>query len=169
MKVTSAYANKLLKQLSEEKEYWLSKEKEGYLYTAAIDEEPVIPDYNYQEVSREIMDIDDRICRIKHALNIANLSAEIPIGEDILSVDLILIRMSQLNKRKAVLDRMRKQMPKTRVESGMFSSRKSVPEYRYINYDLDLIKSEYEKINKEIMVLQIALDKHNQTVEFEVE
>ena len=60
-------------------------------------------------------------------------------------------------------------MPKTRVESGMFSSRKSVPEYRYINYDLDLIKSEYEKTNKEIMVLQIALDKHNQTVEFEVE
>ena len=44
MKVTSAYANKMLKKLNEEKDYWMNKEKESMLYTASADEEPVIPD-----------------------------------------------------------------------------------------------------------------------------
>jgi len=45
----------------------------------------------------------------------------------------------------------------------------SVPEYRHINFDLELVKKDFEKVSKEIMKLQIALDKHNQTFEFEVD
>lgn len=48
-------------------------------------------------------------------------------------------------------------------------SRNSVPEYRYINYDLELIKQEYESVSKAIMEMQMALDKYNQTVQFEVD
>ena len=48
------------------------------------------------------------------------------------------------------------------------TGRNAVPEYRYINYDLELAKKEYERIDKEITEMQIALDKYNQTVEFEV-
>ena len=48
-------------------------------------------------------------------------------------------------------------------------SRNSVPEYKYINYDLELIKKEYETVSTTIMEMQMALDKYNQTVEFEVE
>lgn len=47
-------------------------------------------------------------------------------------------------------------------------SRNTVPEYRYINYDLDLIKKEYEVVSKKIMEMQMALDRYNQTVQFEV-
>ena len=61
-----------------------------------------------------------------------------------MSIDAILIRMAQFNKHKNVLDRMRKQQPKTRINSGTYAVRKAVPEYQYINYDLDLIKKEYE-------------------------
>ena len=43
-----------------------------------------------------------------------------------------------------------------------------MPEYQYINYDLDLIKKEYEKVDSQIAQMQIALDKYNQTFEFEV-
>ena len=43
------------------------------------------------------------------------------------------------------------------------------PEYQYINYDLQLVKDEYERVDAEIAAMQIALDKYNQTVEFEVE
>jgi hypothetical protein len=50
MRATSAYANKMLKQLNEEKEFWLNKEKDSMLYVAAAEEVPVIPDYNYVEV-----------------------------------------------------------------------------------------------------------------------
>ena len=64
---------------------------------------------------------------------------------------------------------MRKQQPKTRISSGFYQSRKTAPEYQYINYDLELIKKEYEKIDSRIAEMQIALDKYNQTFEFEVE
>ena len=42
MKVTSALANKMIKQLEEEKLYWNNLEFEAHTYTAAIGEEPVI-------------------------------------------------------------------------------------------------------------------------------
>ena len=48
-------------------------------------------------------------------------------------------------------------------------SRNTVPEYRYINYDLELIKKEYEAVSKTIMEMQMALDKYNQTVQFEID
>ena len=47
-------------------------------------------------------------------------------------------------------------------------ARNSVPEYKYINYDLELIRQEYESISGKIMEMQMALDKYNQTVQFEV-
>lgn len=81
----------------------------------------------------------------------------------------ILIKMAQLNRRKTVLDVMRKRLPKSREEQRSYMSRNSVPEYRYINYDLELVKNEYELVSKSIMEMQMALDKYNQTVQFEVD
>ena len=77
--------------------------------------------------------------------------------------------MAQFNRRKSVLDRMRKQQPKARINSSMYSSRKTAPEYQYINYDLEVIKKEYEQIDAAIAEMQMVLDKYNQTVEFEVD
>lgn len=168
-KLTSAYANKLLKKLNEDKEYWLDKECTSYNYTAAVDEEPVIPEYDYLSVANTIEEIDTKICKIKHAINLTNATVKLDIGSSKLSVDTILVKMAQLNKRKQRLDVMRKQQPILRISSNYYSSKKSVAEYQYINYDLNLIKSEYERIDAEIAAMQIALDKHNQTYEFEVE
>ena len=89
-KITSAYANKWLKSLEEDKEYWINKEEASSTYVDAINEEPVIPEY-------------------------------------------------------------------------------AVPEYRYVNYDLDLVKQEYERVSQNVMELQMALDQYNQTVQFEVD
>jgi|GEM_PF-315573 len=86
-----------------------------------------------------------------------------------LQVPSILIKMAQLNRRKTVLDVMRKRLPKSREEQRSYMSRNSVPEYRYINYDLELVKNEYELVSKSIMEMQMALDKYNQTVQFEVD
>ena len=159
-KMTSAYANKVLKKLTEDKEYWLKKENDGSTYVAAVDEEPVIPDYDYSTVAAEIEAIDDKIMKIKHAINVNNVTNRIEVGD---------VRMAQLNKRKSFLDTLRKQAPKTRIDSGVFNARKTAPEYEYINYDLELVKSDYERIDAEIAQMQIALDKYNQTFEFEVE
>lgn len=169
-KMTSSYANKVLRKLQEDKEFWVNKENEEFVYVAALDEEPVIPEYDYKAVADTIEEIDEKIVRIKHAINVVNTTNEIQVGNKKMSIDTILVRMAQLNKRKAVLDRMRKLQPKTRINtSSYYAQRKSVPEYRYINYDLNLIKKEYEIVDTEISEMQIALDKFNQTFEFEVE
>lgn len=63
---------------------------------------------------------------------------------------------------------MRKQLPKAREQQG-YMARNTVPEYRYINYDLNLIKQEYERVSKMIMEMRMALDMYNQTVQFEVD
>ena len=167
--MTSAYANKMLKSLEEDKAFWLNKEEEACTYVAAINEEPVVPDYDYVEVATTIAALDEKIAIIKHELNVTNANAKVLVGDVTMSIDSILIKMAQLNRRKTVLDVMRKRLPKSREEQRSYMSRNSVPEYRYINYDLELVKNEYELVSKSIMEMQMALDKYNQTVQFEVD
>lgn len=167
-KMTSAYANKMIKSLEEDKAFWVNKEATSSTYVASINEEPVVPEYDYTEVAATIAELDGKIAIIKHALNVSNATAKVPVGDREMSIDTILIRMAQLNKRKAVLDQMRRQLPKAREEQA-YMSRNAVPEYRYINYDLELVKREYEGVSNTIMEMQMALDKYNQTVQFEVE
>ena len=168
-KITSAYANKMLRSLEEDKAFWVNKEASSSTYIAAVNEEPVIPEYDYMTVANTIDEIDRKIVTIKHALNLTNATAKVQIGEQEMSIDSILVRMAQLNKRKAVLDDMRKRLPKTRVYGSAFSSSGSAPEYKYINYDPELIRQEYDRISNTIMDMQIALDRYNQTVLFEVD
>ena len=167
-KMTSAYANKMLKGLEEDKSFWVNKEETSSTYVVANNEEPVVPEYDYVQVANTIAEIDEKITAVKHALNVANAAAKIMVGDIEMSADTILIRMAQLNKRKNVLDVMRKRLPKSREEQRSYMSRNTVPEYRYINYDLDLIKKEYEAVSRTIMEMQMALDRYNQTVQFEV-
>lgn len=167
-KMTSAYANKLLKKLAEDKEYWRGVEDGRSTYVAAINEEPVVPDYDYATVAGQIEAIDEQIVKIKHAINVNNASNQIEVGQTKMCIDEILIKMAQLNRRKQVLDTLRKHSPKVRVSSGLYS-RNTTPEYEYINYDLDLVNREYLRIDEEIAAMQLALDKYNQTFEFEVQ
>lgn len=167
-KMTSAYANKMLKSLEEDKIYWVNKEEASNTYIVAVNEEPVVPEYDYTEVAATIAALDEKIAIIKHALNLNNATAKVLVGDEEVSVDTILIKMAQQNKRKMVLDYMRKQLPTARVDHS-YMSRNAAPEYRYINYDLDLIKKEYEAVSRNIMEMQMALDKYNQTVQFDVD
>ena len=109
-KMTSAYANKMIRTLEEEKALLLSKESDSCTYVAQVGEEPVIPEYDYAEVYGAIAAIDEKIAIIKHALNLSNAQAQIPVGDTVMSVDTILIRMTQLNRRKAVLEKMRRRL-----------------------------------------------------------
>ena len=140
MEITSAYANKLLKSLADEKSYWEAQEASSRTYVAAVGEEPVIPKYDYSAVSETLKEIDRKAVIIKHALNLANATAKIMVGDTEMS-----------------------------VSSHAFSSRNAVPEYRYTNYDPELVKRDYECISGEIMEMQIALDRYNQTFLFEAD
>lgn len=114
--MTSAYANKMLKSLEEDKAFWVNKEEASSTYVVANNEEPVVPEYDYVQVANTIAEIDEKIAVIKHALNVANATAKVVVGDIEMSIDTILIRMAQLNKRKNILDVMRKRLPKSREE-----------------------------------------------------
>ena len=168
-KMTSAYANKMIRTLEEEKALLLSKESDSCTYVAQVGEEPVIPEYDYAEVYGAIAAIDEKIAIIKHALNLSNAQAQIPVGDTVMSVDTILIRMTQLNRRKAVLEEMRRRLPKARVEMRGYYGRNATPEYVYANYDVELAKQDYEILSRTIIDMQMALDQYNQTVQFDVD
>ena len=91
-KMTSAYANKVLRKLQEDKDFWLSKEREGHVYIAALDEELVIPDYDYRTVADNIKEIDQKIVEIKHAINRVNVTNLLTVGEEKMTVDAILVK-----------------------------------------------------------------------------
>lgn len=169
MKITSAYANKLLKQLSEDKSFWLNKENESSTYVAAEGEKPVIPDYDYAAVAAEIAAIDRKMLAVKHAVNLSNATTLLDVQGKKMTVDQILVRMAQLTDRKFRLDALRKKEPQERLNSQALHNRVAAPEFRYINYDLEQVKQDFEAVSKELMELQIALDYHNQTEQFEAE
>ena len=60
-KITSAYANKMLRSLEEDKAFWVNKEAASSTYVAAVNEEPVIPEYDYMAVANMIDEIDRKI------------------------------------------------------------------------------------------------------------
>ena len=74
-----------------------------------------------------------------------------------------------IDKRKEFLDRLRKMQSQTRINTSMYGARKVTPEYQYINFDIELVKKEYEELDSQIAIMQIELDKFNQTFEFEVD
>ena len=154
--------------LAENEELKSILSQHGIVYSSIkrADESTAFSSITYPPIK---LSLDEKIAIIKHALNVTNSNEKVRVGDAEMSIDTILIKMAQLNKRKSVLDQMRKQLPKAREEQRSYMSRNTVPEYRYINYDLELIKKEYETVSKTIMEMQMALDKYNQTVQFEVD
>ena len=79
-KMTSAYANKMLRSLEEDKAFWVNKEAASSTYVVANNEEPVVPEYDYAEVAATIAEIDEKIAIIKHALKNALIPVVTYIG-----------------------------------------------------------------------------------------
>jgi hypothetical protein len=67
-KMTSAYANKLIKKLKEDKAYWRELENVRHKYVVAQGEEAIIPEYDFLEVHKTIAEIDEKIIKIKHQI-----------------------------------------------------------------------------------------------------
>ena len=165
MKYTSASANKQIKTLEDRKNYLLQREQNNSTYILAEDEKIEIPDYDFEECNREIDDIDAKIRTLKHALNVFNSVTVLPLG---ITIDQALVEMAQLNNKLPRLDMMRKAKSKRRL-SGMNAGRRDVAEYEYLNYDPDQVETVYEANLQRVQQIQLALDKVNQTVEFDVD
>ena len=163
MKITSAQANKMLKQLEDDKDAILKEEQNFKIYHAAVgeDAETLKPEYFFAETQGRVDRIDREVMQLRHALNIFNATTK--VGNTGLTIDQVLIRLPQLQDRKLKLRWMRSLPTKSR-----YNITGGIIDYVYTSYDPEEAQIEYEAVCEEITGLQIELDKVNTTVTFEV-
>ena len=162
MRVTSKEAKKILTTLEDKKAKIFTDEYQTSTYKAAVGEDPkeLRPDYDFVKTQKEIEEIDAEIMRIKHLINLFNANTQFDNG---LTIDQVLIKLPQLAIRKNRLDMMRKRSWKERV--GITGN---VIDYQYTAYNPEEVSKAYDEVCNEINKLQLALDKVNSTVTFEI-
>ena len=140
MKYTSAEASKLLKQLQEERKNLLDIESKCYTFIAATTEdiEKARPEYDCDEVQKKLEMLEQNIMNVKHCINVFNMTHK-PAGFE-LTVDQMLLHIPYLEEKKEKLSKMSRELPKTRLFT---TGRSNLIEYRYVNYNLEIVKSDY--------------------------
>ena len=168
MLYTSAEANKLLNKLAEEKRLIEKDEDLKSTFNAATTEDPekLRPDYSYGKTTGALEEINAKIRKIKHAINIFNTVTEIP--EFGMTIDQVLIYLPQLSKRIATLRQMSSRMSKMRAPST-FGGKTGIIDYTYVNYDLIKVKKDYQELIALQAKIQTALDVVNSTEKMEID
>lgn len=166
MKYTSAEAGKLLKKLIDEHDSLLLRENMGKEFLAAVGEdlESVRPDYDFAATQTALAEVETKIRKLKHALNVFNSTTV--IAEFGITIDEMLVLIPQLTATKNRLAQMKDKLPKVREQSRMSVS--SILDYRYLNYDVNVVFAEYEKAADTLSRAQNALDAVNMTKTLEV-
>ena len=168
MKYTSSEANKLLKKLSHDYNDVLAVEWESKTFLAATGEDPesVRPAYDYRKTQDELQMLSKKIRIVKHAINVFNTTTKVP-GFD-MTVDEMLVFLPQLSERANTLGSMRKELPKVREKTYGQGTNATI-DYRYINYNLEAVKQDYEKVRDLLDKAQTALDTLNNSATFEID
>lgn len=166
MKYTSAEANKLLRKLNDEKTSVMYREENGKEFLVAVGEdiESVRPKYDFTETQNAIAGIETKIRKLKHAINVFNSTTIIP--EFDMTIDEMLVYIPQLTAAKNKLARMKDKLPKVREQTRVNSS---ILDYRYLNYDVETVAAEYEKVTDTLSKAQNALDSVNMNQTLEVD
>ncbi len=168
MQCTSAEAAKMIRQLKEELRLIIQRETLNSVFCAAVGEDPetLRPPYDYGETQKQIREIQARIRKIKHALNLFNSSQKV----DDMTIDEVLVYLPQLQELRDKLARMSGRSPKQRANAYHgFGKLSTVIDYEYANYDISTVEDDYRKVCLEIGRLQGALDLVNSTVMMEVD
>ena len=166
MKLTSAEANKMIRQLKDQAHLLLTQEANLISFIAATTEnvEEVRPPYSYEDTAAKYDEIDRKIRKIKHALNLFNANTVVE-GFD-MTIDEMLVFLPQASDRLRRLAVMLSKPAKSRAEN---TGRTSIIEYEYLNYDLERVRKDYDELTERRNRALTALDVVNNTVPFEVE
>lgn len=164
MKLTSAEANKLLRKLHDDHDALKGREAESRIFVAATTEklEDAQPDYDYDAVQQKLAELEEKTRRLKHAINLFNVSQ--PIDDSGMTIDQALVYIPQLSERKRKLSVMRAAQKKKRNDNVRGSN---LIEYTYANYDVEQAERDYQATGNELARVQNALDLVNSTVQFE--
>ena len=172
MKCTSAEAGKMMRKLLEEKSSIEMREHNGKEFLAAVGEdlESVRPEYDFAKTQSALAEVERKIRKLKHALNVFNSTTVIP--EFDMTIDEMLVYIPQLTAKKNKLSSMKDKLPKVREQNRMNSS---ILDYRYLNYDVVEVAAEYEKAADTLAAActfakaQNALDAVNMTMTLDIE
>lgn len=168
MKMTSAQAAKLLRQLNEELRTLQVREENTRSFLASLGEdiETVRPAYDYAAAQAAQAAVEQKIRKLKHAVNVFNATTVIP--EFGITIDEMLVYLPQLTRRCSKLSDMKDALPKVR-EAAQYGRTAPIIDYRYANYDIAQAEQDYAEQSAELARAQTALDLINNTVEFEVD
>ena len=169
MKVTSAQAAKILRKLEDERAGLEASENMSRSFKAAVGEdiESVRPKYDYEQTQNAISDIEARIRRLKHEINMFNTSQVIP--EFDMTIDQMLVYLPQLSRKHSKLAEMKCVLPKTRAEYGLRTTSVNIIDYVYANYDIEKVERDYNEVSDLLAKAQTALDTVNNTVTFDID
>ena len=156
MKCTCAEAAKMLRKMNEELKVLRSKEEKSYRFVAAVDEdlESARPVYDYEKAQEEQKILEERIRKIKHAINRFNMDTVVP--EFGITIDEMLVYIPQLSERKRKLANMASFLPKERVVNGYGATK--IVEYTYTNYEVSKAAEDLARVTDELARAQTALD-----------
>ena len=166
MKLTSAEANKMIRALRDQHRLLLLQEENVVSFIAATTEniEEVRPSYSYEETAAKFDEIERKIRKIKHALNVFNATTVVD-GFD-MTIDEMLVYLPQTSERLRKLEDMLAKPEKARAQN---TGRTSIIEYEYLNYDLQKVQQDYDALLDLKNRALTALDVVNNTVPFEAE
>lgn len=163
--MTSASANKMLRQLNDEFQFLAKQESEKRTYSAIDGIQPIVPDYDLKAHRQKMNEVSGKIAKLKHAVNIFNVSTMLP--ECKLTIDEALVRMAFLSREKDRLDVMRC-IPEKKLVTG-YSMRNNQVEYECANYDPKEADALYAEVANQLSRLQLELDAVNATEVFEAD
>ena len=170
MKYTSSQAGKLLRKLNDDYTALLKNEEMSKDFLVSLGENPdaIRPEYDFCATQKELERLEKEIRIVKHALNVFNSTTVIP--EFDITIDEMLVLIPQLSKRKQKLAAMKGKLPKMREQgAGGFSRVSTVVEYRYLNYEVPAVESEYEKVVELLAKAQMSLDMVNNSQVLEID
>lgn len=100
MKCTSAEAGKMMRKLLEEKSSIEMREHNGKEFLAAVGEdlESVRPEYDFAKTQSALAEVERKIRKLKHALNVFNSTTVIP--EFDMTIDEMLVYIPQLTAKR---------------------------------------------------------------------
>lgn len=162
--MTSAEAAKVLRKLNEDLNAMILKESRSKEFLVALGEDPetVRPAYDYADTNEKIDVLEKKIRLLKHAINVFNTATVVPKID--MTIDQALIYIPQLTKRCDKLREMMNRLPKTRESAYAFGRGNAIIDYRYVNYDIEEVKRDYDKYKSELDCAQIQLDLVNSTL-----
>lgn len=169
MKITSKEANKLLKKLNDDYQSLLAEEELSKSFVAATVEnvEDCRPKYDYGETQQKLKCMQEKIRKLKHAINIFNTTTKVE-GFDT-TIDEILVLMPQLTKQKEKLFDMKNKTVRQRALNRYGEYASSRIDYTYVNYDIEKVKKDYDETVDILTKAQMALDKANSSSKIDID